>query len=76
LGTAQRNIAAALVVGSQSFSDPQVIVMVIVVATVGFLILMPVSRALGKANEDVTRAAGGQRLKPESPRVTEVNDNK
>jgi bile acid:Na+ symporter, BASS family len=48
LGTAQRNIAAALVVGSQSFSDPQVIVMVIVVATVGFLILMPVSRTLGR----------------------------
>jgi bile acid:Na+ symporter, BASS family len=56
LGTAQRNIAAALVVGSQSFSDPQVIVMVIVVATVGFLILMPVSRKLGKGNEDATRA--------------------
>jgi BASS family bile acid:Na+ symporter len=48
LGTAQRNIAAALVVGSQSFSYPQVIVMVIVVATVGFLILMPVSRTLGR----------------------------
>jgi BASS family bile acid:Na+ symporter len=32
LGTAQRNIAAALVVGSQSFSDPKVVVMVIVVA--------------------------------------------
>src|SRR5438034_5263654 len=32
LGTAQRNIAAALVVGSQSFSDPKVVVMVVVVA--------------------------------------------
>ena len=31
LGTAQRNIAAALVVGSQSFSNPSVVVMVIVV---------------------------------------------
>ncbi len=46
LGTAQRNIAAALVVGSQSFSDPQVVVMVIVVAIVGLIILMPLSRAL------------------------------
>ena len=45
LGTAQRNIAAALVVGSQSFSDPKVVVMVIVIAIVG-LILMPLSRAL------------------------------
>jgi BASS family bile acid:Na+ symporter len=46
LGTAQRNIAAALVVASQSFSDPKVVVMVIVVAIVGLIILMPLSRAL------------------------------
>ena len=46
LGTAQRNIAAALVVGSQSFSDPKVVVMVVVVAIVSFLILMPLSRML------------------------------
>jgi hypothetical protein len=38
--------AAALVVGSQSFSDPKVVVMVIVVAIVGLIILMPLSRAL------------------------------
>jgi bile acid:Na+ symporter, BASS family len=48
LGTAQRNIAAALVVGSQSFSDPQVVVMVVVVAIVSLLILMPLSRRLGR----------------------------
>ena len=47
LGTAQRNIAAALVV-SQSFSDPKVVVMVVVVAIVSLLILMPLSRVLGK----------------------------
>jgi BASS family bile acid:Na+ symporter len=46
LGTGQRNIAAALVVASQSFSDPKVVVMVIVVAIVGLVILMPLSRAL------------------------------
>ena len=46
LGTGQRNIAAALVVGSQSFSDPRVVVMVVVVAIVGLIILMPLSRAL------------------------------
>jgi bile acid:Na+ symporter, BASS family len=46
LGTAQRNIAAALVVGSQSFSDAKVVVMVIVVAIVGLIILLPLSRAL------------------------------
>jgi BASS family bile acid:Na+ symporter len=46
LGTGQRNIAAALVVASQSFSDPKVVVMVIVVAIAGFIILMPLARAL------------------------------
>ena len=46
LGTGQRNIAAALVVGSQSFSDPRVVVMVVVVAIVGLIVLMPLSRAL------------------------------
>ena len=46
LGTSQRNSAAALVVASQSFSDPKVVVMVIVVAIVGLIILMPLSRAL------------------------------
>ena len=44
LGTAQRNIAAALVVGSQSFSNPGVVVMVVVVAIVSLLILLPMSR--------------------------------
>ena len=48
LGSAQRNIAAALVVGSQSFSDPKVVVMVVVVAIVSLLILMPLSRMLAK----------------------------
>ena len=48
LGTAQRNIAAALVVGGQSFSDPKVVVMVVVVAIVSLLVLMPLSRLLAK----------------------------
>jgi len=51
LGTAQRNIAAALVVGSQSFSDPKVVVMVVVVAIVGLLILMSLSRMLAKRGQ-------------------------
>src|SRR5712691_10010261 len=51
LGTGQRNIAAALVVASQSFSDPKVIVMVIVVAIVGLIILLPLSRALASLIE-------------------------
>ncbi|MGH9217926.1 MAG: bile acid:sodium symporter family protein [Vicinamibacterales bacterium] len=49
LGTAQRNIAAALVVANQSFDDPDVVVMVVVVAIVGLLTLMPLARALGRS---------------------------
>jgi len=47
LGTSQRNIAAALVVAGQSFSDPKVVVMVIVVAILGMVTLMPFARRLG-----------------------------
>ena len=46
LGTAQRNIGAALVVGSQSFDDPKVVVMVIVVTIVSLLVVVPLSRLL------------------------------
>jgi BASS family bile acid:Na+ symporter len=48
LGTAQRNIAAALVVGGQNFSDPKVVVMVAVVAIVGLLVLMPLARVVAR----------------------------
>jgi BASS family bile acid:Na+ symporter len=50
LGTGQRNVAASFVVATQSFSDPKVVVMVIVVAIVGLIILMLLSRALANAN--------------------------
>ncbi|MCZ0728370.1 bile acid:sodium symporter family protein [Mycolicibacterium iranicum] len=46
LGTAQRNIAAAFVVAGQNFSNPNVVVMVVVVANVGLLILLPLARRL------------------------------
>jgi BASS family bile acid:Na+ symporter len=51
LGTAQRNIAAALVVGGQNFTDPRVVVMVVVVAIVGLLLLMPLARFFGTRAE-------------------------
>ena len=54
LGTAQRNIAAALVVGGQNFSDPKVIVMVVVVAIVGLLILMPLARYLARFSKSAS----------------------
>jgi bile acid:Na+ symporter, BASS family len=57
-GTAQRNIAAALVVGSQGFSDPKVVVMVVVVAIVELLILMSLSRMLAKRGQDLPDGIG------------------
>jgi len=54
LGTAQRNIAAALVVAGESF-DPKVVVMVTVVAIGSLIILMPLSGAL--ANRGVARSS-------------------
>jgi bile acid:Na+ symporter, BASS family len=53
-GTAQRNIAAALVVAGQNFSDPRVVVMVVVVAIVSLLVLMPLARTLGRWQRPVT----------------------
>jgi BASS family bile acid:Na+ symporter len=47
LGTAQRNIAAAILVGGQNFDDPKVLVMVVVVAVIGLLTLMPLARLIG-----------------------------
>jgi BASS family bile acid:Na+ symporter len=46
LGTSQRNIAAALVVAGQSFEDPKVVVMVVVVAIAGLFLLFPAARAM------------------------------
>jgi len=51
LGTAQRNIAAALLVGEQTFSDPKVVVMVIVVADVGLIILLLIARRLANQKQ-------------------------
>jgi len=53
LGTGQRNIAAALVVASESFTDPSVVIMVIVVTIIGLLTLVPLCRVL--ANHDLKR---------------------
>jgi bile acid:Na+ symporter, BASS family len=55
LGTGQRNIAAALVVGGQNFSDPNVIVMVVVVAIVGLLMLMPFAKYLARFSQPASQ---------------------
>ena len=47
LGTGQRNLAAALVVGGQNF-DSEVITYVLVVGVLGFVILIPAAGELGR----------------------------
>jgi len=51
-GTAQRNVAAATVVATQSFDDPGVLVMVVVSSTVALLCLFPVAWILSKRTAD------------------------
>ncbi len=46
LGAAQRNIAAALVVASQDFDDPNTLVMVVMFSIVGLLVLFPLAFTL------------------------------
>jgi BASS family bile acid:Na+ symporter len=49
LGTAQRNLSAALVVAAQNFGDdPNVLVMILVAGLVGLVLLMVVGGELGR----------------------------
>jgi BASS family bile acid:Na+ symporter len=48
LGTAQRNIAAATVVATQSFDDPRTLVMVVVTSIISMAVLFSVARTMGK----------------------------
>jgi BASS family bile acid:Na+ symporter len=51
LGTAQRNVSAALVVAGQNF-DADVITYVMVIAIIGLVVLMPAAGELGKRSAD------------------------
>jgi BASS family bile acid:Na+ symporter len=49
LGTAQRNLSAAMLVAAQNFSDdPNVLVMVMLVAILGLILLMVIAGEMGK----------------------------
>lgn len=49
LGTAQRNLSAALVVAGQNFaSDPDVLTFIIVAGIIGLVVLMPLAGELGR----------------------------
>jgi predicted Na+-dependent transporter len=48
LGTAQRNIAGAMVIASRDFSDPDILVMVTACSLVGLLVLFPIASLLSR----------------------------
>jgi BASS family bile acid:Na+ symporter len=53
LGTAQRNIAGAMVIAAQGFTDPDILVMVTACALVGLLVLFPIAWLLGRRAPDI-----------------------
>ena len=57
LGTGQRNIAAAFVVASESFSDPSVVIMVMAVTIIGLLTLMPLCYVLANYGSSSPRGS-------------------
>jgi BASS family bile acid:Na+ symporter len=66
LGTAQRNLSAAIVVAAQNFAgDPEVITMVMVVGVIGLIMLCAVAGELGKRSERRNPAVEGDEADPE-----------
>lgn len=51
LGTAQRNLAAAMIVAAGNFTDPDVLTVVMIVAIIGLILLMVVGGEMGKRAE-------------------------
>jgi BASS family bile acid:Na+ symporter len=73
LGTGQRNISAALLVSTQSFTDPHVLAMVLVGSTVGLFVLLPLAFELGKRTT-TPKAVPGAKVAPESGLTTAAAD--
>ena len=58
LGTAQRNLAAAMLVAAQNFpDDPNVLVMVMLIGILGLILLMVVGGEMGKRVQDKSQEA-------------------
>jgi BASS family bile acid:Na+ symporter len=63
LGTAQRNVAAAMVVATGNFADdPDVLVMVLVGSVLMMIILLPLAGELGRRANRQTRRGSGPRV--------------
>ncbi len=50
LGTAQRNTAAGLIIATQNFDDPNVLVMMTLASTLGMVMLLFIAKALSRDN--------------------------
>ena len=57
LGTAQRNLAAAMIVAGGNFTDPDVLIVVLIVAIIGLVLLMLAGGEMGKRAEKTAVAA-------------------
>ena len=70
LGTAQRNLAAAMLVAAQNFADDaNVLVMVMLIAILGLIMLMVVAGEMGRriqANDEAEQV-GGEGMQAETP---------
>jgi len=60
LGTAQRNLSAALAIAALNFPDPDVMVMIMVVSLVGFIVLIVIGGEMGKRAEGEAGASPEQ----------------
>jgi BASS family bile acid:Na+ symporter len=60
LGTGQRNIAAALVIATQSFTDPGVVVMLLVSTLAGLVVLLVAARRLARRSLGIQPLCPGE----------------
>lgn len=60
LGTAQRNVSAAILVSVQNFSDTNTVSFVLVAAVLLLLVLLPTARWIGRSREDAPQAPAAQ----------------
>ena len=72
LGTGQRNVAAALVIATQNFADPGVVVMILDSTLAGLVVLLPAARHLARQPSSArsarpSRSAPGGPALPTSP---------
>jgi BASS family bile acid:Na+ symporter len=51
LGTAQRNTAACMIIATQNFSDPNVLVIITLASTLGIVMLLFIATAISRDNK-------------------------